>query len=164
MEAAGSVWISRLACSHFRSYESLDLDLPDGPLAFVGTNGAGKTNLLEAVSLFAPGRGLRGAPAADVAINMGKWNALPDDVKAIVEIATKEFARDMVQSIIMDDIAAADAAMSQGVTLVNWTAEERTRFREVAMIEWEAFANKSPLARKLVDSQVAFLRKLHLVD
>ena len=36
------------------------------PLAFVG-NGAGKTNLLEAISLFAPGRGLRGAPAADVA-------------------------------------------------------------------------------------------------
>ena len=108
--------------------------------------------------------GFHSAPAADVAINMGKWNALPDDVKAIVEIATKEFARDMVQSIIMDDIAAADAAMSQGVTLINWTAEERTRFREVAMIEWEAFANKSPLARKLVDSQVAFLRKLHLVD
>ncbi|MGB1146720.1 MAG: DNA replication/repair protein RecF [Alphaproteobacteria bacterium] len=65
--SAGAVWISRLACSHFRSYESLDLHLPDGPLAFVGTNGAGKTNLLEAVSLFAPGRGLRGAPAADVA-------------------------------------------------------------------------------------------------
>ena len=108
--------------------------------------------------------GFHSAPAADVAINMGKWNALPDDVKAIVETATKEFARDMVQSIIMDDIAAADAAMSQGVTLINWSAEERTRFRKVAMIEWEAFANKSPMARKLVDSQVAFLRKLHLVD
>ena len=108
--------------------------------------------------------GFHSAPAADVAINMGKWNALPDDVKAIVETATKEFARGMVQSIIMDDIAAADAAMSQGVTLINWSAEERTRFRKVAMIEWEAFANKSPMARKLVDSQVAFLRKLHLVD
>ena len=108
--------------------------------------------------------GFHSAPAADVAINMGKWNALPDDVKAIVEVATKEFARDMVQSIIMDDIAAADAAMSQGVTLINWTAEERTRFREVAMIEWDAFGDKSPLARKLVDSQVAFLKKLHLID
>ena len=36
-------------------------------MAFVGSNGAGKTNLLEAISLFAPGRGLRGAPAAEVA-------------------------------------------------------------------------------------------------
>ena len=64
---AGSVWISRLACSHFRSYAQIDVSLPEGPLAFVGSNGAGKTNLLEAISLFAPGRGLRGAPAAEVA-------------------------------------------------------------------------------------------------
>ena len=92
-----------------------------------------------------------------MAINMGKWNALPDDVKAIVETATKEFARDMVQSIIMDDIAAADAAMSQGVTLINWSAEERTRFRTVAMIEGEASANKSPMARKVGDRQAAAL-------
>lgn len=64
---AGSVWVSRLACSHFRSYAQLDVTLPEGPVAFVGSNGAGKTNLLEAISLFAPGRGLRGAPAAEVA-------------------------------------------------------------------------------------------------
>ena len=69
-----------------------------------------------------------------------------------------------MKSIIMGDIAAADAAMSQGVTLVNWSNEERTRFRKVAMIEWDAFGKKSPLARKLVDSQVAFLKKLHLLD
>ena len=108
--------------------------------------------------------GFHSAPAADFAVNMKKWNALPDDVKAIVETATKEFARDMVQSIIMGDIAAADAAMSQGVTLINWSTEERTRFRKVAMIEWDEFGKKSPLARKLVDSQVAFLKKLHLLD
>lgn len=64
---AGSVWVSRLACSHFRSYAQLDVTLPEGPVAFVGSNGAGKTNLLEAISLFAPGRGLRSAPAAEVA-------------------------------------------------------------------------------------------------
>jgi hypothetical protein len=32
------------------------------------------------------------------------------------------------------------------------------------MIEWDEFGKKSPLARKLVDSQVAFLKKLHLLD
>ena len=108
--------------------------------------------------------GFHSAPAADFAVNMDRWNELTDDVKAIVETATKEFARDQVQSIIMDDIAAADAALAQGVTLVNWSAAERTKFRKVAIIEWEAFGNKSPMARKLVDSQVAFLKKLHLLD
>jgi len=73
---AGSVWISRLACSHFRSYAQIDVSLPEGPLAFVGSNGAGKTNLLEAISLFAPGRGLRGAPAAEVASRNAEGNLL----------------------------------------------------------------------------------------
>ena len=73
---AGLVWISRLACSHFRSYAQIDVSLPEGPLAFVGSNGAGKTNLLEAISLFAPGRGLRGAPAAEVASRNAEGNLL----------------------------------------------------------------------------------------
>ena len=108
--------------------------------------------------------GFHSAPAADFAVNMGAWNKLSDVDKFIVETATKEFARDMVQSIQMVDIAAAEAAASQGVTLVNWSQEERTKFRKIAMIEWEAFGNKSPMARKLVDSQVAFLKKLKLLD
>jgi len=36
-------------------------------IVFLGANGAGKTNLLEAISLLTPGRGLRGARAAEIA-------------------------------------------------------------------------------------------------
>ncbi|MDA0653770.1 MAG: DNA replication/repair protein RecF [Proteobacteria bacterium] len=58
--------VTRLALTQFRSYASLRFDL-DTPRAVVltGPNGAGKTNLLEAVSLLAPGRGLRRATLAD---------------------------------------------------------------------------------------------------
>jgi DNA replication and repair protein RecF len=59
--------ISRLRLSHFRNYASAALDLDGRHLVLVGSNGAGKTNLLEAVSLLSPGRGLRGAPFEDVA-------------------------------------------------------------------------------------------------
>lgn len=59
--------LERLTLTRFRSYAALSLPI-DAPLAlFVGPNGAGKTNLLEAVSLLAPGRGLRGARLADLA-------------------------------------------------------------------------------------------------
>jgi DNA replication and repair protein RecF len=58
--------IARLTLRDFRSYASLDLST-DAPLvALVGENGAGKTNLLEALSLFTPGRGLRRADLADM--------------------------------------------------------------------------------------------------
>ncbi len=59
--------IRRLTLTNFRNYAALSLELKPGPVVLSGDNGAGKTNLLEAVSLLAPGRGLRRAPYADVA-------------------------------------------------------------------------------------------------
>ncbi len=55
-------YLSRLRLSAFRNYTAAALDLDDRHLVLTGPNGAGKTNLLEAVSLLAPGRGLRRAP------------------------------------------------------------------------------------------------------
>ncbi len=51
----------------FRSYAALDLALDGALIVFSGENGAGKTNLLEALSLFTPGRGLRRAELATCA-------------------------------------------------------------------------------------------------
>lgn len=55
------VAIERLLLSNFRNYEHLSLNLGGNNFALVGSNGSGKTNFLEAFSLFAPGRGLRRA-------------------------------------------------------------------------------------------------------
>jgi DNA replication and repair protein RecF len=59
--------ISKLTLTNFRNYAALTVDLAPGAVVFSGDNGAGKTNLLEAISLLTPGRGLRRAPYADVA-------------------------------------------------------------------------------------------------
>ncbi len=56
-----SARITRLRLTDFRSYHHADIRAGDGPVVLVGPNGAGKTNLLEAISLLAPGRGLRRA-------------------------------------------------------------------------------------------------------
>ena len=50
-----------LRLSDFRCYVRAELDLAPRPVVLTGPNGAGKTNLLEAISLLAPGRGLRRA-------------------------------------------------------------------------------------------------------
>ncbi|WP_395697274.1 DNA replication/repair protein RecF [Methylocella sp.] len=57
----------RLTLSDFRSYASLDLDDLGDMIALVGDNGAGKTNVLEALSLLSPGRGLRRAELSEFA-------------------------------------------------------------------------------------------------
>ncbi|MGX7876632.1 DNA replication/repair protein RecF [Mesorhizobium sp. ORM6] len=59
--------ISKLTLTNFRNYATLAIDLAPGAVVFSGDNGAGKTNLLEAISFLTPGRGLRRAPYADVA-------------------------------------------------------------------------------------------------
>jgi DNA replication and repair protein RecF len=58
--------IARLAVTRFRCYESVRLSPDARPVVLTGANGAGKTNLLEAVSLLAPGRGLRRARLAEM--------------------------------------------------------------------------------------------------
>ena len=60
-------WLSRLKLDHFRNYQQADLAIHAGQLVILGDNGAGKTNLLEAVSLLAPGRGMRRAKTEHLA-------------------------------------------------------------------------------------------------
>jgi len=69
-----SIAVSQLDLTLFRNYPSLRLTLPDANRNLVvlsGENGAGKTNLLEAISYLGPGRGLRGARLTDITHNAG---------------------------------------------------------------------------------------------
>jgi DNA replication and repair protein RecF len=70
-EARRSPMVQRLQLSDFRSYAGLDLALSGHTIVLTGENGAGKTNVLEALSLFSPGRGLRRADLADHARDRG---------------------------------------------------------------------------------------------
>lgn len=59
--------VNHLTLSHFRSHKAARLSLDGRPVALHGANGAGKTNVLEAISLLSPGRGLRGAKPDEMA-------------------------------------------------------------------------------------------------
>lgn len=61
------LWVERLSLTGFRNYQNLSLEIGPKPVVLVGANGAGKTNLLEAVSLLSPGQGLRRASFPDLA-------------------------------------------------------------------------------------------------
>ncbi len=59
--------VTRLSLTDFRNYADAVVEVGDGFVLLSGDNGAGKTNILEAVSLLAPGRGLRGAVLSEMA-------------------------------------------------------------------------------------------------
>ena len=73
-------WLSRLKLDHFRNYQQADLAIHAGQLVILGDNGAGKTNLLEAVSLLAPGRGMRRAKTEHLAYRASGFDASCDIV------------------------------------------------------------------------------------
>jgi DNA replication and repair protein RecF len=59
--------VTRLVLTDFRNHRAAALAPGSGFVVLTGDNGAGKTNILEAVSLLAPGRGLRRAPLSEMA-------------------------------------------------------------------------------------------------
>ncbi len=58
--------LTRLAITDFRNYAALTWRPTSRVCVFTGPNGSGKTNLLEAVSMLVPGRGLRNARLTDL--------------------------------------------------------------------------------------------------
>ncbi len=60
-------FLSSLNLTHFRCYDTVKIDgLSSGLIVLTGANGAGKTNILEAISLLSPGRGLRSARLEEI--------------------------------------------------------------------------------------------------
>ena len=65
--------LTKLKLHHFRCYDVASLtDLPSGLIVLHGVNGIGKTNILEAISLLSPGRGLRSARVMEVQNNQSQ--------------------------------------------------------------------------------------------
>ncbi len=64
-ESAPRLAVTRLVLSQFRSYAAGEILASGRSVVLAGPNGAGKTNVLDAISLLAPGRGLRGASLGD---------------------------------------------------------------------------------------------------
>jgi DNA replication and repair protein RecF len=81
--------IRRLTLTNFRSYRAAQVEVGAALVVLTGPNGAGKTNLIEAISLLAPGRGLRRATLEDVAFSEGdgSW-AVAADVEGALGLAS----------------------------------------------------------------------------
>jgi len=84
--------IRRLSLTNFRSYHAVQVELASmgaGPVVLTGANGAGKTNMIEAISLLAPGRGLRRASLDELAFleGDGGW-AVSAEIEGMLGLAT----------------------------------------------------------------------------
>ena len=126
--AKASLAVGRLDLTCFRNYSSLRLDIPaakQGIVVLTGENGAGKTNLLEAISFLGPGRGLRGARLSDVTQkNQDEpWTAAgiitgPDGERKIG--AGIEFGVNSVRRLVVvnEERVASPAALAEYISIL----------------------------------------------
>jgi TRAP-type mannitol/chloroaromatic compound transport system substrate-binding protein len=108
--------------------------------------------------------GFHSLPMSDVAVNLDRWKELPADIQTILEVAVRDFARDMIEQMSLADAEAARKITAEGTKLLNWDAAERRKFRVVAAHVMEGVAQRGPMARKIYDSHVAFMKRLGLLD
>ena len=74
-----AVSLKNLKVVNFRSYPKMEVEFTENLTVIHGANGAGKTNLLEAISLLAPGRGLRGASLEELAhLGSTEWGVISE--------------------------------------------------------------------------------------
>lgn len=83
-KAAGMPSVARLSLSTFRCHHGLRLETEPAPVVLTGRNGAGKTSILEALSLLSPGRGLRRARMDELA-----WRPTDGEAAAAWAVAAR---------------------------------------------------------------------------
>jgi DNA replication and repair protein RecF len=125
-----AAFIRRLTLTNFRSYHAAQVSLGSaGPVVLTGANGAGKTNLIEAISLLAPGRGLRRATMEELAFSEGDgaW-AVSAEIEGMLGLSTLGTG--------IDPPAGEDAAPSRKCRIDRESVGSATAFADHLRVVW----------------------------
>ena len=109
--------------------------------------------------------GFHSMPLVEISMNKEKWDALPEDLQATLEESVQQFAQRQVAALDEADQAAVEEAKASGdVTIHDWPAEERAKFREIATGEWQKVAEQSENAQKVYDTLTTYLQENGLMN
>ena len=107
--------------------------------------------------------GFHSMPIEHVTVNLDKWNALSDAQKQALRDAVDTIAKEVASQSAIDDEKAAAELTAAGVTLHDWSEEDRLAFRKVAQEVWADWAQRSPEAKAAYESHVAYMAKLGIL-
>jgi DNA replication and repair protein RecF len=139
--------LTRLVLSNFRNHRDTLLTPGSGFIVLSGDNGAGKTNILESISLLAPGRGLRRAALGDIAQQGGAGGfGVAATLDSGVEIGTGTQPAAPERRIVrVNGISAAATSLGEWLTVLWLTPAMDRLFAEPAS-ERRRFLDRLALA------------------
>jgi len=107
--------------------------------------------------------GFHSMPSDHLACNQGVWEGLTEQQRRIMETAWQKLSFQIAMLNEKANTEAAAMLKEQGVTLYDWSAEDKAAFRVAAQAAWDDWATRSPEAAALVESHKGYLRQLGLV-
>ena len=153
--AAGAVPVNLPGSEVFTSLDKGVIDAAD--YTVFSTNQA---QGLHDVARFPVYPGFHSMPLVEVSMNKDTWEKMPADIQAILEVSVRDFANNMIAQLAAKDLkAVAEANANPDITVTNWSAAERNRFRTIAVGQWASVASRSENAQKVYDTLTTYLRE-----
>jgi len=139
--------ISRLVLTDFRNHAATTVESGAGFVVFTGENGAGKTNVLEAVSMLAPGRGLRRARLSEMARQGGPGGfGVAATLEEGIAIGTGTLGSAPERRIVRVNGAPAPATSLSDWTSVLWLTPAMDRLFVASSSDRRRFLDRLTLA------------------
>jgi TRAP-type mannitol/chloroaromatic compound transport system substrate-binding protein len=100
-----------------------------------------------------------GGANSDWVVNLKAWNALPPDLKAIVEAAMAEVSYNSWLKSIQEEQKVMAELKGKGVEFVQWSPEDMRKL-EIARLKVmkEKYAPSSPALAEIITSQINFMK------
>ncbi|MCB1332640.1 MAG: TRAP transporter substrate-binding protein [Roseivivax sp.] len=108
--------------------------------------------------------GFHSMPSDHLACNKGVWDGMTDQQRRIVDTAWQKLSFHVALANEKANAEAAAKLTAAGVTLYDWSAEDRAEFRKGAQAAWEGWGDKTPEARAILESHKAYLKQLGLIQ
>ncbi|SFP16229.1 TRAP transporter substrate-binding protein [Tranquillimonas alkanivorans] len=106
--------------------------------------------------------GFHSMSADHLACSSSVWDSLPDDQKQILKTAMNELALKTMMRVLVDNGEAKAMLPEKGVTLHDWSEEDRGQFRAAAKAAWDNWATKTPETESIVNSHKEFIERIGL--
>lgn len=144
-------------------YTALDKGIVDAAdaSAYVNNDASG----MHKVATYPLYPGIHSMAVLQFVVNKDVWNGLTDAEREILEVwyAAAYDAMRREADLQDRDLVARDKAGGK-LTVIDWPKEERKKFRELAVEAWEDFGGKSDLAKEALDTHIAYMKRVGLLD
>jgi len=108
--------------------------------------------------------GFHSMSTGDFSVNLNEWDKLPDDIKAILELAVRDMAWDIVETAAVDNVVAIKEMKAKGIEVCYWSEEELNKARKIAQGVWEDWSKKNDQSKKVYESLISYLKLIGSIE